>query len=392
VMLPYFEWQNPVKVVFGSGVLNKVGKNVKEFGKKCFLVTGRSSAEKQGYLKIVTDQLSEAGIEYVHFNKISPNPKTTEIAEAVEIVRQEKCEFVLALGGGSVMDASKAIVMMAINEGEIWEYIYKGPGSKFKHFNKALPIVMVPTLAATGSELNCGAVISNPETNEKAPFFGEAVYPKLSIIDPDTTKSLPMETTVDGAVDIICHVLEMYLSNAEDDYLQNQLSIAIVKTVKRSLDILKTDPENMEARAQMFWSSSLALSGITTSGAHGVFPMHEIEHVLSGHNTNLAHGRGLATIFLKKLEYDKEAISEKLVHLAKMVFEEDCQNADKGISKWVNWFKVHNTGGSLKEYIGAENIEKLAEQILRFSGTPDFLPNVKPFKKDDLSIFLQKLL
>jgi len=391
-MLEQFEFEIPTKVCFGKGVIDKASAKLRGFGKKCFLVTGRTSAEKYGYLKKMIGQLDNAGIKYVHCNKISPNPKSTECDKAGEVIRKEKCDFVLALGGGSVMDAAKAIAMLAVNDGPIWDYVYKGPGKKFKSFNNALPIVMVPTFAATGSEMNQGAVISDPQTSGKTPFFGHALYPKLTIIDPELTYTVPYHATVDGAVDIICHVMEMYLSKTDDDYLQDQLSIAIVKIVKRSLDILKTDLKNYEARAQFFWAASLALSGITTVGGHGAWPMHAVEHVLSGHCDKLAHGRGLATIFLKILEVNKDKNAEKIISLSRQVFEKDYRDVDAAIKVWIEWFNSHETGGSLADFIDQDKIEEMAEQVLQFSGTPDFLPNIQPFYKDDLVVFIKSLI
>ncbi len=390
-MLPQFEWSVPTKVTFGNGTINKAGSIVKDLGKRCFLVTGRHSAEKNGSLKKLTDQFSAQGITFTHFNKISSNPKTTEIDEAAALIRAGKYDLVLALGGGSVMDASKAIAMLAKNEGQIWDYVYKGPGKKFKRFNTALPIVMIPTLAATGSELNSGAVISNPLTKEKTPLFGDTLYPTLTIIDPQLTWTVPYASTVDGAVDIICHVLEMYLSSNADDYLQDQLAIAITKTVRRCLDILKNDLQNSEARAQMFWASSLALSGVATEGRSGSFPMHAIEHALSGHSDTLAHGRGLATILIETLKYDGNSIPAKIIGLSANVFERHVLSVPEAIQLWKEWLHFHGTGDSLKEYIGSIPPETLADQIICFSGTPDLLHNVRPFYKEDLRTFIKGL-
>ncbi|MBU0580912.1 MAG: iron-containing alcohol dehydrogenase [Candidatus Margulisbacteria bacterium] len=290
------------------------------------------------------------------------------------------------------MDAAKAIALLAKNTGKIWEYVYKGPGQKYKKFNKALPLIMVPTLAATGSELNSGAVISNPETREKTVLFGADLYPKITIIDPGLTKSVPYTSTVDGAVDIIVHVLEMYLSTKDVDYLQDQLALALTKTVKKNLDILKVDLANSAARAEIFWAAALALSGIVNKGRSGEFPMHDIEHVLSGFCDNLAHGRGLAKIFLEMLNYEQKEIPGKIINLSKNVFEQQINNATEAIKKWQEWFAFHETGDSLKEYIGDIPVEKIADKILQFSGTPDFLPNVRIFEKSELINFIQALI
>jgi alcohol dehydrogenase YqhD (iron-dependent ADH family) len=383
-MLDFFEFALPVQVVFGWGMLAKVGKYIKPHGKRALIVTGKSSA-KNGYLQKLTTQLDELKISWTVFDGVTPNPKSTEVDEAAKIAIENKCDLVIALGGGSIMDAAKGVAAVAKNGGGIWDYVYKGPGQKMKSFNVALPLIVIPTLAATGSELNRGAVISNPHTKEKTPFFNEAVYPKVAIIDPQLTVSLPYANTVDGGIDIICHVLEMYLSTNADDYLQDQLALAITKTVIRALDILKNDLADKEARTQLFWAASLALSGVVNEGRSGEFPMHAIEHVLSAHNDKLAHGRGLATILLQKIKQVKDVLPKKYVELAELLGGGDAY------ALWQKWLAAHQTGGGLGEYMQDLAVEKLAEQVLTFSGTPDFLPDIKPLYKKDLIEFIEML-
>ena len=383
-MLDFFEFTLPVHAVFGWGVLDKAGKYIRQHGRNVLLVTGGSSA-KHGYLQRLTAQMDELKIAYVIFDKITPNPKATEIDEAAKIATEKKCDMVVALGGGSIMDAAKGIAAVAKNGGGIWDYVYKGPGKKAKRVQSALPIIVIPTMAATGSEMNSVAVISNPEAKEKAPFFSEAVFPKVALIDPQLTVSLPYANTVDGGVDVICHVLEMYLSTDADDYLQDRLALAITQTVIRSLDILKNDPANREARTQLSWAASLALSGMVNKGRSGGFPMHAIEHVLSAHNDQLAHGRGLATILLQKIKIVKNLLPAKYSELAKLFGGTDAY------AEWRKWLDSHQTGGRLEEYLRGLDTETLAAQILDFSGTPDFLPDIKPLYKSDLTEFIDNL-
>jgi alcohol dehydrogenase YqhD (iron-dependent ADH family) len=383
-MLDFFEFALPVQVVFGWGMLAKAGKYIKPHGKRALIVTGKSSA-KNGYLQKLTAQLDELKIAHAVFDGVTPNPKSTEVDEAAKIAEENKCDLIIALGGGSIMDAAKGVAAVAKNGGGIWDYVYKGPGQKMKSFNVALPLIVIPTLAATGSELNSGAVISNPHTKEKTPFFNEAVYPKVAIIDPQLTVSVPYTSTVDGGIDVICHVLEMYLSTNADDYLQDQLALAITKTVIRALDILKNDPANQEARTQLFWAASLALSGVVNEGRSGEFPMHAIEHVLSAHNDKLAHGRGLATILLQKIKFIEKLLPQKYAELAELLGGGDAYTL------WQKWLATHQTGGGLGEYMQDLAVEKLAEQVLTFSGTPDFLPDIKPLYKKDLIEFIEML-
>ncbi|GBR73437.1 butanol dehydrogenase [Candidatus Termititenax aidoneus] len=389
-MLDFFEFALPVQVVFGWGMLAKAGKYIKPYGKRALIVTGKSSA-KNGYLQKLTAQLDELKITHTVFDGVTPNPKSTEVDAAAKIAVENKCDLIIALGGGSIMDAAKGVAAVAKNGGGIWDYVYKGPGQKMKSFNAALPLLVIPTLAATGSELNSGAVISNPHTKEKTPFFNEAVYPKAAIIDPQLTVSVPYASTVDGGIDVICHVLEMYLSTEADDYLQDQLALAITKTVIRTLDILQNDPANQEARTQLFWAASLALSGVVNEGRSGEFPMHAIEHVLSAHNDRLAHGRGLATILLQKIKFIKKLLPQKYAELAGLVAEATRSDRGDAYTLWQKWLAAHGAGGSLGEYLQGLDREKLAEQVLTFSGTPDFLPDIKPLYKKDLIEFIQML-
>lgn len=383
-MLDYFEFGLPVKTVFGWGMLDKAGKYIRSSGKNVLIVTGKSSA-KNGYLQRLTAQLAELKITFTIFDKVTPNPKAAEVDAAAKIAVENKCDLIIALGGGSVMDAAKGIAAVAKNGGSVWDYVYKGPGKKMKNFNAALPLIVIPTLAATGSELNSGAVISNTQTKEKTPLFNDTLYPKIAIIDPQLTTSVPYRVTVDGGVDIICHVLEMYLSTDADDYLQDQLALAITKTVIRALDILKNDLTNKEARTQLFWAASLALSGLINEGRSGDFPMHALEHVLSAHNDALAHGRGLATILLQKIKFIEKLLPEKYKELA------DLLGSGDAYILWQKWLSGHQTGGSLAEYMQGLDTAQLAEQILVFSGTPDFLPDIKPLYKADLEEFLENL-
>ncbi|MDR1453705.1 MAG: iron-containing alcohol dehydrogenase [Candidatus Margulisbacteria bacterium] len=398
-MLDFFEFALPVRVVFGWGMLDKAGKYIKPHGKRALIVTGKSSA-KHGYLTRLTAQLDELKIAHTVFDGVTPNPKSTEVDAAAKIAVENKCDLIIALGGGSIMDAAKGVAAVAKNGGGIWDYVYKGPGQKIKTINSALPLIVIPTMAATGSELNCGAVISNPATQEKTPFFADAVYPKAALIDPQLTVSLPYANTVDGGIDIICHVLEMYLSTDADDYLQDQLALAVTKTVIRALDILKNDLSNKEARTQLFWAASLALSGVVNEGRSGEFPMHSIEHVLSAHNDSLAHGRGLAAILLQKIRSIEKILPAKYRELGELLGSTAFtgQRSLSGVEAsggayilWQKWLAAHQTGGGLGEYLRGLDTERLAGQVLRFSGTPDFLPDIKPLYKKDLIEFIEML-
>ncbi len=202
-----FTFYLPTKIIFGPGELEKIGIEAKPYGEKALIVTGKRSSSEFGIINRVTDYLEKEGIAAVVFDKIESNPRASTIDEAGELARKNKCDFIIGLGGGSPMDAAKAIAVAAVEAQPIWDFVYHGQPVP-KKVTRALPIIEIPTLAATGSEADSGAVITNWKTHEKAVLGSHLLFPKVSIIDPQLTVTVPEEYTIDGGIDIICHVIE----------------------------------------------------------------------------------------------------------------------------------------------------------------------------------------
>ena len=317
-MLP-FDFQLPTEIYFGPGKINNLGKYLKPVGKKALVVTGKSSMRRLGMLDRVTELLKKAGIESVVFEGIEPNPRHTTCDKAAALARDEGCDFVIGLGGGSAMDAAKGIAITAMTGYSIWDYVYAGPDKPQRRIETALPIVCIPTIAATGSEADSGGIISNWETHEKTGIWGPALFPAVSIVDPELTTTCPPDYTADGGVDIITHVIESYFTSMAEAYLQDRLTEAVIKTVMKYLPRAIKDGSDIEARTHLSWSSTIALSGLVNSGRGGHYPLHALEHVVSAHY-DISHGRGLALLLPALMDYTVSARPEKFIEMGENIF------------------------------------------------------------------------
>ncbi|MBD3381645.1 MAG: iron-containing alcohol dehydrogenase [candidate division Zixibacteria bacterium] len=381
----------PAKMIFGPGEVAKVGEEASVYGNKVMLVTGKNSVRKTGLLDRVTKFLTDSRLEYVHFDRIEPNPRATTVDEAGKIAREENCELVLGVGGGSAMDASKAIAAVAHSGYPIWEHVYNDDRDRIRPIEDALPIILVPTLAATSSESNRGGVITNRETNEKVPFFAEPLFPKVSIIDPELTLTVGRETTIDGAMDIISHVIESYLTGPDNTPLQDRFTEGVIRTVIENLEKVLDNPGDIEARTNLSWCSTIALLGPVNLGRPGPFPLHSVEHVISGHY-DISHGKGLAIMFpaLMRLTY-KDRL-EKYASLAKNIFfvETGKMSLDEAglefIERFEAWMKKVGMFARLSEVgINAESFETMASDTIRVYGFgKDHIAGYKPLYKQDL--------
>jgi len=392
-----FTLNMPTRIHFGQGEVNKTGDIVASYAKKVLLVTGRSSTKKTGSLDKVTASLDKAGVSYVLFDRIEPNPRATTIDEAGRIAREENCELILALGGGSAMDAAKAIATVALSGRPIHEYIRGSKAGKWKELlpiKEALPIITIPTLAATGSEANSGAVITNWETKEKSGITGPALFPKAAILDPELTYTVPANYTADGAADMFTHLYEGYMTGDEHANVQDELTEGLMRNVliytKKALD----EPENYEARSHLLWTSTLALIGIANAGRGGAFPVHAMEHTLSAHY-DISHGRGLAIItpaYLEQIVLKDRP--HRLARLARNVFrvteDNDILAAKAGINALVDWYKEIGVYDTLQNVgIKREDLRLMADETIRVGGNgTDTLVGTHNITADEvLSIF-----
>jgi len=390
-----FTFYNPTKIIFGPGEIARVGREVKQLGEKALIVTGKRSSSAHGIVNRVTDYLEKEGIGALVYDKIEPNPRTTTIDAAGELARNNKCDFILGVGGGSPMDAAKAIAVAAATGNPIWDYVPHGQPLP-KPIRTALPLAEIPTLAATGSEFNCGAVVSNWETHEKAPLINPLLFPKFSIIDPELTVTVPKDYTIDGGIDIISHVIEGFFTGDDNTPVQDRFSLSIVRTVMDFLPKAIANPGDIDARSQLSWCSAVALSGMVNNGRGGAFPLHAMEHALSGHY-DISHGRGLALLLPRLMEYTYEARPSKYAMMATELFGETADGKSEldlaraaiiGITDFLKsverFIRMPDVGISTDVHF-----EQMAEDTIRiYSRNQEFLDNPKPlYKKDIVRIF-----
>ena len=287
-----FDFYTPTRIVFGSGTLKTLSK-LPLPGKKAMLLTSNGkSAKLNGSFDTVIQQLNEAGVEAAVFNKIMENPLREVIMEGAAFARENGCDFILALGGGAVLDSSVAISAMATNDGDLWDHVFGGTGKCIPLKNDGLPIVTVTTTAGTGSEINCWGVISNPEANEKIGFGDPRLNPVLAIVDPTLMLTIPAKYTAFQGFDALFHNTEVMMSRGVN-ILSETIALSAIENIAKYLPIAVNDGNNLEARERVAYASTMA--GITMQ-LTSTTAQHSMEHSMSAYHRNLPHGAGLIMI------------------------------------------------------------------------------------------------
>lgn len=387
-----FQLHMPTRILFGKEEVENIGREAAKYGREIMVVTGRGSTKKTGVLERVLRSLKGAGLEVIVFDRIEPNPRASTVDEGGTIAREQKCDLIVALGGGSAMDAAKAIATVAVSGRPIYEYMAGNQTGRWKELlpiREALPIITIPTLAATGSEANSGAVITNWETNEKASISGPALYPVAAILDPELTYTVPPSYTADGCVDIFTHLYEGYLTGEKDAYVQDEIAEGLMRTVIRYAKTALDEPENYEARASILWASTLALIGIAGEGRGGSFPVHQMEHSLSGHH-DISHGRGLAILTPPYYRYVYKERPERFAQLGRRVFgiqePDDLQAAEKTIEATEEWFKQIGVFDTLKKQgIPQDSLPRIAADAVRIGGRgKGYIPGIRELREADV--------
>ena len=285
-----FNFHVPVNVFFGRGELDNLHKHALPGKKALVVISNGKSARANGYLDRLLSQLDMAGVKHALFDKVEPNPLKSTVMAGAQVARDNGCDFVVALGGGSVMDAAKAIACMAVNDGDLWDYMPWGTGKAKEKQHKDLPLVCISTTAGTGSEIDNGAVITNPETNEKTAYFGE--FPVLSIVDADLMASVPAKQTAYQGFDALFHSTEAYIANTAN-LMSDMFVRAAIENVGKYLARAINNGRDMEAREGMAFANSMSgyvmCVGSCTSE-------HSLEHALSAYHQELPHGAGLIMI------------------------------------------------------------------------------------------------
>lgn len=288
-----FKYFTPTKVLFGKNTENKVADLIQEFGgKKVLIHYGGGSVIRSGLMQKVTDKLDTAGIKYVKLGGAVPNPRLSLVYEGIELCKKEGLDFILALGGGSAIDSAKAIGYGVMNDGDVWDlYDYK------KQAKACMPLGVILTLAATGSEMSDSSVITKEEGLVKRGYSSDFCRPRFAILNPELTMTLPDYQTACGCTDIMMHTMERYFTNGGNMELTDSMAEALLRTVKENAKILARDPKNYDAHAEVMWAGSLSHNGLTGCGNDGGDWMtHKLEHELGG-LYDVAHGAGLAAIW-----------------------------------------------------------------------------------------------
>jgi hypothetical protein len=365
----------PIRFIIGQGSLAQLGKEAARLGKTALLVTGSKSMRKHGVLDKVIAALQEAGVKAVSFDKVEPNPRASTIDEGAKLAKENWADLVIGMGGGSAMDAAKCIALAAGGTDPIWSY-FKGTAAGKP---KALPILLVPTVAASGSEANNGAVFTNWELHEKVALMHPSIYPSTSIVDPALTLTLPAKPTAQGGVDIFCHLVENYITAHEATLINDSLREASMKTVVLALPAVLNKLDDIKEREKLSWASTIACSQFAgLGGGTGVMTLHGIEHPLSG-EYDVAHGDGLATLLIEWMKHTYPDRKERFEQLGKNVFGEP-----DGISATEKWLKSVGMGHRLG-HLGAKEADfgKLAENAIRTAPWVKYHP--KPLDKESIT-------
>ena len=310
-----FEYYTPTKVVFGKDTEKQAGELVKAFGGTKVLVHfGGQSAKKSGLLDRICNSLEEAGLSYVTLGGVVPNPHLSKVYEGIELCKKEGVDFILAVGGGSVIDSGKAIGYGVANEGDVWDFYAKKRTAK-----ACLPIGAVLTIASAGSEMSNSSVITNEDGWLKRGYNDDVSRCKFAVMNPELTYTLPAYQTASGCVDILMHTMERYFTKAENTMLTDSVAEGLMRTVIYNAKVLAEDPENYDARAQVMWAGSLSHNGLTGCGTEGDWASHQLEHELGG-MFDVAHGAGLAAVWGSWARYVYKEKPARFAQFAANVF------------------------------------------------------------------------
>ncbi len=339
-----FTLQNPVRIEFGKDKEHYMGQYLSEYGiKHVLLAYGSERIKKEGLFDSVAKSLQRKGITFCELGGIVSNPLLSKVYEGIEMAQHNKVDAVLCVGGGSVLDSAKAIAAGALYEGDVWDFFL---GKSF--ITQALPIFDIITLAATGSEMNCGAVVTNEKTQQKYFIQAPALFPKVSIINPYLQRSVSKAYLVYSASDVIAHCIEGYFTATTHPTLISKQIEAIITTIMETTEILIENPNDYDARAEFAWAATCALNGFTHVGVAGMnFPNHMIEHALSA-ICNIPHGAGLSIVMPAWMKWYCPKNEAQFTRFAKAIF--GLESAEDGIDALTNWFDKIGTPTKFSHY------------------------------------------
>lgn len=319
-----FDFNNPTRILFGSGKLNELGDQPMPGKKALLLMSGGKSARVSGAYDRTLEQLHKAGVEVAEFAKVMENPVKEMVMEGAAFAKENGCDFIVALGGGAVLDSAVAVAAMATNPGDLWDYVNGGTGKGQPLVNPGLPIVAITLTAGTGSEVNCWGVISNLETKEKIGFGYPELTPVLAVVDPELMKTVPPKYTAYQGFDALFHNTEVMMSNGVN-ILSETIALSAIENIAKYLPRAVKDGNDLEAREHIAYGSTMA--GISMQ-LTSTTAQHSMEHAMSAYHHNLPHGAGLIMISVEFARYfiERHACDEQFIKMARVM---GIPNADK---------------------------------------------------------------
>jgi alcohol dehydrogenase YqhD (iron-dependent ADH family) len=364
-----FRFLSPTEIIFGKGTETAAGEECKKYGKKVLFHYGGQSIKKSGLYDAIVASLKAAGLDFVELGGVQPNPRLRLVREGIRLCREEGVDFILAVGGGSVIDSAKAIALGVPYGGDVWDF-YIGQAQP----GQALPTGAVLTLPATGSEASRASVITDQDSGLKRSVNFEPSRPRFAIMNPELTFTLPPFQTACGVADIMSHAMERYFTAVPHVELTDRLCEAVLKTVINNAPMVLSEPENYDARAEIMWAGTLAHNDLLTTGRVSDFASHMIEHELSAFN-DVAHGAGLAIVFPAWMRYVYKHDVARFVRFAAEVWNVEPsyflpeRTALEGIKRLRAFFRSLGLPVSLAEIgVYPEHFEALAKNTRRFKG------------------------
>lgn len=365
-----FQYYTPTKIIFGRGAEEQTGQLAAEQGcKKVLVHYGGGSVVRSGLLERIYRSLDAVGISYVSLGGVVPNPRLSLAYEGIRLARKEQVDFILAVGGGSVIDSAKAIGYGVANEGDVWDFYEKRRTAK-----ACLPIGVVLTIAAAGSEMSDSSVITKEEGWLKRGYSSNYARARFAVMNPELTMTLPKYQTASGCVDIMMHTMERYFNRSENMEMTDGISEHLLRTVMKNAKILMNEPDNYQARAEVMWAGSLSHNGLTGCGTGGGdWASHQLEHELGG-MFDVAHGAGLAAVWGSWARYVMDAAPERFAKFAVNVMgvepeAEKLKTAQKGIEAMEDFYRALDMPvciGDMGIDLAEEQMRELAEKCSHF--------------------------
>lgn len=363
-----FEYQNKTKIIFGKRTEESAGSETAKYAKRILLHHSGGSTVSSGIIDRVKDSLKKAGVQWTELTGVKPNPRLSLVNKGIEIVKSEKLEFILAVGGGSAIDSAKAISIGAVNSGDVWDFF-----ERKKTTELSLPVGAVLTIPASGSESSVSCVITNEEGPWKRSVKFQCVRPVFSILNPELTHTLPPYQSACGIVDILAHIMERYFTKTENVELTDELCEGAMRTVIRNArKIFSGGEDNYDARAEIMWAGALAHNGLLETGRVGDWASHALDHELSA-LFDIAHGAGLAIIFPSWIRYNVKENTPRLARFAAKVWGVDGafydmeQAALEGVIRMENFFRSIGMPIRFKDAnIDPSRIDEMAKRVVHF--------------------------